>query len=70
LYGVDATFIALRYSIPTVNGFSAWAPEHWELAHPDEPTYAPRVRAWITRHRLSGVCALDVDARTMTPIAQ
>ena len=29
LYGIDAMFIALEHSIPTLNGYSAWFPEGW-----------------------------------------
>jgi hypothetical protein len=65
LYGTDATFIALRYSLPTLNGYSAWFPNTWELANPQEPTYPERVRSWITRNGLRSVCALDIDRRTM-----
>lgn len=65
LYRGDALFIALRYGIPTLAGYSARAPAGWELANPQEPTYPGRVRAWIDRNRLTDVCERDIDARTM-----
>jgi hypothetical protein len=66
LYGVDAMFVSLNHSIPTLNGYSAWAPDGWTLQDPNDPAYPARVTAWIERFRLSGVCAFDIDARTMT----
>lgn len=67
LYGVDSLFIALDHSIPTLNGYSAWTPEGWDLANPQEPDYPRRVDRWIERHHLSHVCELDIEARTMRP---
>ena len=67
LYNVDAAFIALERRIPTLNGYSAWWPEGWGLGNPQEPEYQQQVDRWIDRHQLRGVCALDIDARTMVP---
>jgi hypothetical protein len=64
---MDAAFIALNHSLPTLNGYSAWAPIDWDLANPQEPTYPGRVARWIESHNLRDVCALDIEARTMTP---
>jgi hypothetical protein len=65
LYGIDAVFISLKHAIPTLNGYSAWFPEGWDLMNPPEPEYEGHVREWIARHQLRGVCVLDLDARTM-----
>jgi hypothetical protein len=67
LYNVDAMFIALEHSIPTLNGYSAWSPAGWGLANPQESGYAAAVNDWIDRHHLRDVCQLDIDVRTMTP---
>jgi len=67
LYGIDAMFISLQHSLPTLNGYSAWTPPEWSLANPLHPGYLPEVRRWIARNHLEGVCQLDIDARTMTP---
>jgi hypothetical protein len=67
LYGIDSLFVALNASIPTLNGYSAWHPTDWNLFNPEEEVYPARVARWIERHALTGVCELDVDARTMTP---
>ena len=70
LYGTDATFIALRYSLPTLNGYSAWSPTTWDLASPQDPTYPDRVSSWIARNGLTNVCRLDMDLRTMRVAAR
>ena len=67
LYAIDAMFIALNHRLPTLNGYSAWGPEGWNLMNPPEAEYDDRVRAWIAAHHLAGVCGLDIDARTMRP---
>jgi hypothetical protein len=67
LYNIDAAFVALRFSLPTLNGYSAFEPEAWGLANPHLPDYPKRVNEWIDRHSLRNVCALDMDKRTMTP---
>ena len=67
VYNVDATFVALNRSIPTLNGYSAWAPAGWGLHNPHHEHYGERVAQWIEQHRLTGVCEFDIDARTMKP---
>jgi hypothetical protein len=67
LYAVDASFIALEHDIPTLNGYSAWAPADWDFANPQEAGYLGYVDSWIVNHNLHGTCALDIEARTMKP---
>lgn len=67
LYSIDAMFIALETSLPTLNGYSAWFPEGWSFQNPEDPGYADAVRRWISSNRLSGVCELDLIARTIKP---
>lgn len=67
LYAIDAMFVTRNHSLPTLNGYSAWFPAEWNLWNPHEPDYPDRVRQWIDRHRLTGVCAFDIEARTMSP---
>lgn len=67
LYNVDAMFISLNHSIPTLNGYSAWVPDGWELANPQEHDYAKAVAEWIERYDLRNVCELDIERRTMNP---
>ncbi len=67
LYGGDSMFIALRHSIPTLNGYSAWLPGNWNLDNPQDPGYTEALVRWVTRHQLPAVCELDIEARTMRP---
>jgi hypothetical protein len=67
LYANDAAFIARRYALPTLNGYSAWTPPDWHLFNPEAPDYPAAVADWISLHRLEHVCALDIERRTMTP---
>ena len=67
VYALDAMFISLDHSIPTLNGYSAWAPGQWGMTDPQEPGYAEDVARWIALHDLRNVCALDIEARTMRP---
>jgi hypothetical protein len=67
LYNIDSLFVSLKYSVPTLNGYSAWVPEGWDLGNPQEEVYMSRVKAWVERHQLTGVCELDLDAHTMKP---
>jgi hypothetical protein len=69
LYAVDSMFISLNVSIPTLNGYSAWWPNGWGLANPQEPGYTEAVAQWIEGHHLRDVCELDIEARTMRPYA-
>ena len=66
LYGIDGLFIALRHSLPSLNGYSAWSPRQWGVAFPEDPEYTRFAREWIARYGLTGVCQLDVHARTMS----
>jgi hypothetical protein len=68
LYNVDAMFVAFALGLPTLNGYSAFAPEGWDLANPQEPNYAEHVTRWIGQHHLTGVCELDIETRVMRPV--
>ena len=67
LYSIDAMFIALETSVPTLNGYSAWFPKGWGFQDPEAHDYCEAVRRWAVNNRLSGVCQLDLANRTMTP---
>jgi hypothetical protein len=65
LYAGDAMFIALSVSVPTLNGYSAWWPQGWNLFNPPENDYDEALASWIAQHQLQRVCTLDIDNRTM-----
>ena len=67
LYGIDALFVALNHSLPTLNGYSAWYPRGWTMTDPEDRNYSTAVQNWVAANGLSGVCQLDIEARTMRP---
>ena len=67
LYGIDSFFVALNHSLPTLNGYSAWYPQGWTMTDPEDRNYSGAAREWAAAHGLSGVCQLDMDARTLKP---
>jgi len=61
-HNVDAMFLAERWRVPTINGFSTFNPPDWDFARPDAPDYDLRVMAYAKRHRIGGLCRLDMRA--------
>ena len=67
MYHLDAMFVALRERVPTLHGYSAWAPSGWGIGNPAAPDYLDGVNRWIVHTGLTGVCELDIERRRMTP---
>jgi hypothetical protein len=68
LYSVDAMFVSLKYSVPTLNGYSGWDPPEWHMFQPHQHDYRLAVAQWIERHHLAGTCEFDIEKRTMRPM--
>ena len=66
-YPMDAMWVALQHSIPTLNGYSAWSPPGYSIGNPHDAGYKAAVDRWIADHSLRGVCVFDIESRTMTP---
>jgi hypothetical protein len=62
----DAMLISELRRIPTVNGYSTWFPDHWDLEEPESPSYPAALRDWAARHRIDGLCGLDPARATWT----
>ncbi len=62
-HNVDAMLLAELWRVPTINGFSTFNPPDWDFAEPRAADYDARVRRYAQRHRLRGLCRLDVRAR-------
>ena len=58
LYAIDAMFVSLGQSIPTLNGYSGRLPRGWNLGDPHDPGYPGAVSRWVERYGLAGVCAI------------
>ena len=67
LYSIDSMFISLRYSIPTLHGYSAWTPTAWRVGGPQDPGFAQGLADWVALHGLQDVCELDLERRTIGP---
>ena len=59
-HNVDAMFLAELWRVPTINGFSTFNPPDWKFADPLAADYDARVMEYAQRHKLSGLCRLDV----------
>ncbi len=59
-HNVDAMFLAEQWRVPTINGFSTFNPPDWNFADPLAADYEARVARYVARHRLQGVCRLDM----------
>jgi len=55
----DAILFSQVRGMPTVNGYSSWFPDGWDLEVPAGPGYAAALRAWARAWRLDGLCGLD-----------
>ena len=55
----NAMLFAVVRGIPTINGYSSWFPDGWDLEEPARPGYAAAVRAWAQSRRIDGLCGLD-----------
>ena len=52
--------------MPTINGYSSWLPDGWDLEEPAAPGYAAAVRDWAARKGIVGLCGLDPRNRQWT----
>jgi hypothetical protein len=60
-YQTEAMVISERLRVPTINGYSGWAPQDWTLLNPLDTGYTSAVAAWVREHRLQqGMCRLDL----------
>ncbi|WP_235364699.1 hypothetical protein [Sphingomonas sp. ERG5] len=59
-HNVDAMFLAERWRLPTINGFSTFNPPDWQFAYPLAADYDQRVATYAQNHKLRGLCRLDM----------
>jgi hypothetical protein len=59
-HNVDAMLLAGLWAVPTINGFSTFNPPDWNFASPRAPDYNARAMTYARRHRLTGLCRLDM----------
>lgn len=64
-HNVDAMFLAERWRVPTINGWSTFNSPDWNFAASTNSNYEARVHRYATVHGLKGLCRLD--ARSAQP---
>lgn len=64
-YETDAMWMTLKTGLPTLNGYSGWAPPGWPMR--DSPDYFAAARQWIARNKMDGVCLYDRPSRRWSP---
>ena len=55
----NAMLFAVVRGIPTINGYSSWFPDGWDMEEPARPGYAAAVHKWAKSRRVDGLCGLD-----------
>jgi hypothetical protein len=63
-HNVAAMVISEYINLPTINGFSSFNPPDWDFGSPDRSDYTARVAAYRAKHKIQGLCALDLQSRT------
>ena len=66
IHQADAMLFSQIRNIPTVNGYSSWLPEGWNLEEPSSPGYAAAVRQWADARKVTGLCGLDLGRGVWT----
>jgi hypothetical protein len=61
-HNVDAMFLAERWRVPTINGFSTFNPPDWNFAAPYSADYDSRATAYARQHGIRSLCRLDMRA--------
>lgn len=68
-YQIDAMLISQRVGIPTINGYSGWEPQGWEVRDPRlGNSYVNSADRWLERNGVTdGACAFDVETMAWAP---
>jgi hypothetical protein len=62
-HNVEAMVVSEQVGLPTINGWSTFAPPDWNFSDPLRPDYEARVQAYAAAHAITGLCRLDLMAR-------
>lgn len=67
IHQAQAMLFSQVRNMPTINGYSSWLPDGWDLEEPAAPGYAAAVRDWAARKGIAaGLCSLDPQNRQWT----
>jgi hypothetical protein len=68
-FQLDAMLLAQKYTIPTLNGYSSWFPEDWDLLSGTKRRIAEDANEWMQRHGVTrGLCTLDINSGTWSDV--
>jgi len=59
-HNVDAMFLAEKWRVPTINGYSTFNPPDWDFGEPLANDYDARVAGYARKHGLKALCRLDI----------
>ena len=63
-HNVEAMVLSELLGLPTINGHSTFDPPDWNFADPLRRDYEARVKVYAARHNITGLCRLDLKARS------
>jgi hypothetical protein len=69
-HNVDAMEIAEYLNLPTINGLGSVIPLGWGPYATDNPSYLSAVAAFVTSHRVTGLCGLNLSTMRWDPAPQ
>jgi hypothetical protein len=68
---IDAILIAQRAAVPTLNGYSGWAPPKWTMYDTSTPSYYSNAWQWAATNGVTdGLCKYDVVQRQWLPVRE
>jgi hypothetical protein len=66
---IDAMLIAQRAGVPTLNGYSGWAPPKWAMYDAGTPSYYSNAWRWAAANGVTdGLCKYDAVQRQWLPV--
>lgn len=62
-HNVSAMLIAELIRLPTINGIASFNPPGWNFENPNGADYLRRVAQYANRHKVGGLCRLDLETQ-------
>jgi hypothetical protein len=59
---VEAMVVAQSQDLPTLNGYSGFNPQDWNLFETDAISYEQHLLSWAVNRHIKGLCRLNIDA--------
>jgi hypothetical protein len=62
-HNVSAMLIAELIRLPTINGVASFNPPDWNFENPNGDDYLQRIARYADRHKVGGLCRLDLETQ-------